>query len=252
MKHKTIIFFISTILLLGMGYRPNIRMQEDKNEKKVVITDILGFWDTVSGYEAENIEFQREDDGSLIYHSYVNTRPWDNGNWSFKNGVLKLESDAGNTSTYTVEKDGDGLKLIDKNGSTAIFKREPGKVSNNADIIINIKAYLNKISAYTGLDNSEPIQTELRWNLESGEKVDLFGLSSEYPLNDIEKDDFQSLNEKLKEIGDYLAGLGFTQDVFNTTEIQSAYSDGSYGFLVKPDTEGTTNSITIEVGKLKD
>lgn len=61
---------------------------------------------------------------------------------------------------YKVEKEGDKLKLTDKKGNLTIFKREQKKISNKEETIINLKAYINKISAFTGLENSEPVETE--------------------------------------------------------------------------------------------
>jgi len=247
------IFLISTLILLSiMGCGNNqTNKQGDSKENILSIENILGVWDTVSGYDAENIEFQKEDDGTLIYYSYLNTRPWDNGKWSFTKGALKLESDSGDIFTYKkVEKEGDKLKLTDAKGNLTVFKRESEKISNKEETIKNLKAYINQISAFIGLDNSEPVDTEFKWNLKSGATINVSGLLTEYPLENIAKDDFQSMNEKVGGIGDYLAGLGFAQNVFNTAENQTAYADDSYAFIVGIDTEGATNAIFVKAVKL--
>ena len=252
MKTSIKIFIISTLILLAITSCGNNKKKVVKNEKTVGIQDILGFWNTVSEYEAENIEFQKEDNGNLLYFSYSNTRPWDSGKWSFNNGTLKLESESGNIFTYIkVEIEGDLLKITDSNGILFVFKKPPEKISEKDEILINLKAYLNKVSAFAGLDNSEFVEAEFNWNLNAEKKIKVFGLSTKCPLKEIAKNDFQSINEKVKDIGDYLSGLKFTQNVFNTTEIQSAYSGDSYAFTITIDTKSQTNSIIIKAGKLR-
>ncbi len=252
MKTSIKMFFILIMILLVITSCTNNKEKVVKNEKIVGIQDVLGFWDTVSEYDAENIEFQKEDGGNLIYYSYLNSRPYSSGKWSFKNGTLKLESESGDIFTYIrVEIEGDLLKITDSNGNVSVFKRPPKKILEKDEILINLKVYLNKISAFTGLDNSEPIKTEFNWNFKGGKTIEVSGLSTKCPLKEIAKDDFQSMNEKVKDIGDYLSGLEFSQNVFNTTEIQSAYSGDSYVFTITIDTKSQTNSIIIKVGKLK-
>ncbi len=253
MKTNIKIFITLITVVLIILSCSNSKKKFVESEKKADIHSILGFWETVSGYDAENIEFVKEDDKNLIYYSYLNSRPFDKGNFSLKKGILKLESESGDISVYVkINIKGSLLKITDPKGNTFVFKKPPKNISEKDEININLKSYLNKISAFTGLDNSKPLAIDFNWNLKGEKLVKVSGLSAIFPLKGIADNDFQAMNEKVKDIGNYLSGLGFSQDIYNTSEIQDAYSGDQYVFIIVLETTGKTNAINIKTGKLKD
>jgi len=253
MKINIKIFIVSITVLLIILSCNNSKKKLVENEKTADILGVLGFWETVSGYDAENIEFVKEDNKNLIYYSYLNSRPFDKGNFSFKKGILKLESESGDISVYVkINIKGNLLKITDPKGNTSVFKKSPKNISEKDEININLKSYLNKISAFTGLDNDKILPVDFNWHFKGEKLVKVSGLSAIYPLKSIADDDFQAMNEKVKDIGNYLSGLGFSQDVYNTSEIKNAYSGDLYVFIIVLETIGKTNSIIVKTGKLKD
>jgi hypothetical protein len=253
MKTNIKIFITLITVALIILSCSNSKKKFVESEKKADIHSILGFWETVSGYDAENIEFVKEDNKNLLYYSYLHSRPFDSGKFSFKKGVLRLKSESGDISVYVkINIKGNLLKITDQKGNTSVFKKPPKNISEKDEININLRNYLNKISAFTGLDNSKPLAIDFNWNLKGEKLVKISGLSAIYSLKGIADNDFQAMNEKVKDIGNYLSGLGFSQDIYNTSEIQDAYSGDLYVFIIVLEAIGKTNAIIIKTGKLKD
>ncbi|MDY6967095.1 MAG: hypothetical protein SVR08_00365 [Spirochaetota bacterium] len=194
-------------------------------DNKLSTTQIIGEWTTESGADWEFMNIDEENN----FFTYLNNRPYSVGKWKLDNNTLVIIDGGEQTVKYTVKITSD-LKMVFtlKNGELFVFK--PYKEKGLDELLLNARAYFHGIVKYTGLESTEIIKEEGDWNTERG-MLKLRGYSTFLSSN--EKMNFEIINQKNKEICEYLKGLGFKDDVYNTSEIISGLISASYYFKIK-------------------
>ena len=122
----------------------------------------------------------------------------------------------------------------------------------NSTVKQNVQGFIYGIVKFTGLYDSPLEENEETWN-DAQSTVRLKGFEVILTKHDSATEEaktnagmsYQELNSYSKNIYQYLKGIGFKDDIFNTTEISTALSDKKYFIKIKID----TGKIRVWIGK---
>ncbi|MGE0077522.1 MAG: hypothetical protein AB7S48_06655 [Bacteroidales bacterium] len=200
-KHVVILFLL--VLLFACK----------QNNKQIDEQQLLGIWETVDGFDFEEITFSVEDENKVV--SLVFDQRANMGKWKIQNGNLVIESPYDTISYNEVQFLADTLILVQPNGANSIFIKKEEKHCDAKEMLQSLKD-ISKVEfseiADTLLDN----------------KVEAY-----YMYIPIEvKEDFSVLGKAISPLVDELPNAGFELDNELITEIQTGYFFKSYRLIV--------------------
>jgi hypothetical protein len=185
-----------------------------QNTKEIDEQQLLGTWETIEGFDFEEITFSIEDDESrvanLVFGQRANT-----GSWKIQDGILIIESPFDTLNYTEVQFSADTLILVQKDGASSLFIR---KIEESCDAI----SLLNKLKDVSKVNFSEVADTII----EDGIQANYMTISVEV------KDDFAVLGNAIKPMVDELPKIGFELDNELITEIQTGYFFKNYKLIV--------------------
>lgn len=185
-----------------------------QNSKEIDEQQLLGTWETIEGFDFEEISFSIEDDenrvANLVFGQRANT-----GRWKIQNGNLIIESPYDTLLFNEVLFSADTLILVQKNGANSFFIRKTEERCNAISMLNSLK----DISKVTFSEISDTI-------IEDGIEANYMTISIEV------KDDFAVLGNAIKPLVDELPNIGFELDNELITEIQTGYCFNNFKLII--------------------
>ena len=139
------------------------------------------------------------------------------------------------------------LFLIGKNEKIILIK-ENKKIKANEALLNRFNAILGNLESLASIESGDPTSSEFQWKIDKDSKENINGYSVICTLSDTDVD-FEKVNEAIKTICDYLEGLDYKSDEFNSTELQEGYISDSYIMTIFSGNENY--DIKINFGELK-
>lgn len=184
-----------------------------QNNKAIDEQQLLGTWETVEGFDFEEVSFNIEEDTktvNLVFGQRANL-----GNWKIDNGCLIIEGPYDTICFSEVQFSSDTLFLIQKNGQTSVFIRKNIEKCNAFDMLKTLK------------DISKVKFSEVSDTIIEGV------IQANYMLIPIEvNEDFSVLGNAIKPMVDELPNIGFELDNELITETQTGYFHNSYKLII--------------------
>ncbi|MFA6431166.1 MAG: lipocalin family protein [Candidatus Margulisiibacteriota bacterium] len=84
---------------------------------------LIGGWATVKNYDATEIDFSVESDGTKQFSSFLSGRPYESGTWQVKGDDLSIFANGNNTYTYKAFKAEKNTLTFMENGKEAVFRK---------------------------------------------------------------------------------------------------------------------------------
>ncbi len=196
-----------TILLL------TILLACKQNNKTIDEQQLLGTWETIEGFDFEEVSFSIEEDTKSV--NLVFGQRASLGNWKIDNGCLIIEEPYDTICFSEVQFSSDTLFLIQKNGQNSVFIRKNIEKCNASDMLKTLKN-ISKV------DFSEVSDTIIEG-----------GIKANYMLIQIEVNkDFSVLGNTIKPMVEELPNIGFELDNELITETQTGYFHNSYRLII--------------------
>lgn len=184
-----------------------------QNNKAVDEQQLLGTWETIDGFDFEEVTFTIEEDTKTV--NLVFGQRASLGSWKIDNGSLIIEGPYDTICFPEVQFSSDTLFLIQENGQNSVFIRKNIEKCNASDMLKTLKN-ISKI------DFSEIADTVLE-----------NGIPANYMFIPVEvNEDFSVLGNTIKPMVDELPNIGFELDNELITEIQTGYFHNSYRLII--------------------
>lgn len=184
-----------------------------QNNKAIDEQQLLGTWETIEGFDFEEVSFNIEEDTktiNLVFGQRANL-----GTWKIDNGCLIIERPYDTTCFSEVQFSSDTLFLIQKNGQNSAFIRKNIEKCDASRMLLTLK----DISKVEFSEISDTIIED--------------GIKANYMLIQIEvNEDFSVLGKTIKPMIDELTNIGFELDNELITEIQTGYFHNSYKLII--------------------
>lgn len=195
--------------------------------------DLIGDWDTVSGYDASSIVFSIDEAGQKTFTSYLHGRPYEGGIWQLEGSDLEISVNGNNTYFFrNVKVRNDRLSFLE-NDKPARFKAGETKQR-----LKQAKAWLKRVSPTFAAKYSGPDPIAFDWQYGSGTiRLNGFETRSTVAVNG----DYSAVNHKINS----LFSQGFTPDDQNMTEITSGYTKNDLAYQVTLDDWSDDSSCIV-------
>ncbi|HSA04876.1 MAG TPA: hypothetical protein P5145_04710 [Tenuifilaceae bacterium] len=184
-----------------------------QNNKAIDEQQLLGTWETIEGFDFEEVSFNIEEDTktiNLVFGQRANL-----GTWKIDNGCLIIEGPYDTICFSEVQFSSDTLFLIQKNGQNSAFIRKNIEKCDASRMLLTLK------------DISKVEFSEVSDTIIEG------GIKANYMLIQIEvNEDFSVLGKTIKPMVDELTNIGFELDNELITEIQTGYFHNSYKLII--------------------
>ncbi len=196
-----------TILLL------TILLACKQNNKTIDEQQLLGTWETIEGFDFEEVSFNIEEDTKTV--NLVFGQRASLGNWKIDNSCLIIEEPYDTICFSEVQFSSDTLFLIQKNGQNSVFIRKNIEKCNASDMLRTLKD-ISKV------EFSKVSDTILEGRI-----------NANYMLIPIEvNEDFSVLGNTIKPMVEELPNIGFELDNELITETQTGYFHNSYRLII--------------------
>lgn len=176
-----------------------------QSNKQIDEQQLLGTWETIEGFDFEEITFSIEDDDSRVI-SLVYAQRANLGNWRVEDDNLVIESDYDTLLFSDVQFSADTLILVQKSGVSSVFIRKTNDLCNATSLLKMLKD-VSKIEFSEILDTT----------LDDGEEATYMSLPLEIT------DDFSVMGKAIAPLVNELPGIGFELDNDLITETQTGY-----------------------------
>lgn len=184
-----------------------------QNNKPIDEQQLLGTWETIEGFDFEEVSFNIEEDTktvNLVFGQRANL-----GNWKIDDGCLIIEGPYDTICFSEVQFSSDTLFLIQKNGQNSVFIRKNIETCNASDMLKTLK------------DISKVEFSEVSDTIIEG------GIKANYMLIQIEvNEDFSVLGNVIRPMVEELPNIGFELDNEPITETQTGYFHNSYRLII--------------------
>lgn len=205
------LWFISLLLWLPLC---SIGCLLGPSQERVTVTDLVGNWVTVQGYDASEISFSVVD-GEAVFSSFLQGRSYEGGTWKLEGAALLVFASG---STYTYKKltvQGDQLTFM-VDDKKAVFKLEEGFARRKKIVIDLLNKVKGQMKKEFGFVFSKPQPTGFTWNTTAGEaEIAGYEIITTVTVNG----DFSTVNRSAQ----IIVANGFRADERNITEIVSGY-----------------------------
>ncbi|MDD4179559.1 MAG: hypothetical protein PHH14_05870 [Candidatus Margulisbacteria bacterium] len=206
---------------------------------------LLGNWSTVKNYDATEIVFSVESDGTKQFNSFLRGRPYESGTWQVKGGDISVFANGNNTYTFKDFKVENNKLTFTENGKQAIFN----KIIETDEALETFKALLPKFNKFLNVTFPPPVKTTFPWLVSSSGdglvQVNGYETTARVTVNG----DFTHVNQAVSVLKDN----GFSVDQLNVTEIVDGFRKGSLVGLVLLGSDEENNDVcdvTIRLGSL--
>ncbi|MBN2058285.1 MAG: lipocalin family protein [Candidatus Saganbacteria bacterium] len=195
--------------------------------------DLIGDWETISGYDASSIVFSIDEAGQRTFTSYLHGRLYEGGTWQLKGSDLELFANGNNTYFFrNVTIKNNRLTFLE-NGKPASFK-----AGETRQRLKQAKVWLQQVSPRFDPKHSGPDPIAFDWQYSSGSiRLNGYETRSTVAVNG----DYSVVNQKIKN----LFSQGFTMDDRNMTEITSGYTGDGLVYQVTLDDWSDDSSCLV-------
>lgn len=197
---------IALVLLLMLACK--------QNNKQIDEQQLLGTWETIEGFDFEEVTFSIEEDDSktlnLVFGQRANT-----GSWRIQGSNLTIEGPFDTTTYNEVQFSADTLILVQGNGVNSIFLRK-------AEEQCNARTMLQSLKDISNVAFSEVADTIIDSNIQAC----FISIPVEV------KDDFSILGKTIAPLVEELPNIGFKLDNELITETQTGYFFKTYRVIV--------------------
>ena len=232
---------ITPALLLGLIF---LSIACAPGSQSVKESSILGSWSTVKNYDATEITFSVERDGTRQFNSYFRGRPYESGTWQIKGEDLVILANGNNTYTFAAINVKKNKLTFTENGKQVIFSRiikaDPAREA--------LTALIPALNKFLNVTFPPPAKTTFNWSGEAGNRstqVNGYETTATVTVNG----DFSHVNQA----GTILFKDGFSADRYNATEIMNGYRKGNIVCLIILGSDPDNNNVcyfTIRAGSL--
>ncbi len=184
-----------------------------QNNKAIDEQQLLGTWETIEGFDFEEVSFNIEEDTKTV--NLVFGQRASLGCWKIDNGCLIIEEPYDTICFSEVQFSSDTLFLIQENGKNSVFIRKNIEKCNASDMLKTLRD-ISKV------EFSEVSDTILEGRIHAN-----------YMLIPIEvNEDFSVLGNLIKPMVEELPNIGFELDNELITETQTGYFHNSYRLII--------------------
>ena len=184
-----------------------------QNNKTIDEQQLLGTWETIEGFDFEEVTFNAEDNSKTV--NLVLRQQTKLGNWEIDNDCLIIEGPYDTIHFNEVQFSSDTLFLIQENGKNSVFIRKNIEKCNASEMLKTLKD-ISKV------EFSEVSDTILEGRI-----------NANYMLIPIEvNEDFSVLGNLIKPMVEELPNIGFELDNELITETQTGYFHNSYRLII--------------------
>lgn len=200
--------------LIGIFLFSSLLLSCNQNNKQIDEQQLIGTWETIEGFDFEEVTFSIEDEDSKQVSLVFGQRS-NQGNWRIEKGCLIIESDYDTLNFCDVQFLADTLVLVQKDGVSSVFIR---KTEDQCDA----SGMLRTLKDVSKINFSEIADTVLD-----------DGIDAKYISIPVEvKDDFTVMGNTITPLVDELPGVGFELDNDLITETQTGYFFKNYKLIV--------------------
>ena len=185
-----------------------------QNNKQIDEQQLLGTWETIEGFDFEEVTFSIEDDESKTLNLVFGQRA-NMGSWRIQGNSLTIEGPFDTITYYEVQFSADTLILIQENGVSSIFLRKTEEQCNARTMLQSLKD-ISKVAF------SEVADTIIENTIQAC----FISIPVEI------KNDFAILGETIAPLVEELPNIGFELDNELITEIQTGYFFKNYRVIV--------------------
>lgn len=191
--------------------------------------DLAGAWKTVKGGVGDEISFEIAN-GEGVYRSFLNSSPMEVGAWTLAGDTLSIaiECRSCGTTYYKVSLVNNLLAMQPQGGEVEQYQRIIESSRGPAGCAEVLR--LVRDNKQFGLAFSEPVPAPFPMNPDPEKPGAEKGLKTQAEVKGGK--DFEELNQKAGQVGQYLVTIGFAVDPKYTTEIINGYTKNNLAVIV--------------------